>query len=223
MAQSYKELIYLLLFAWESSPGSRLPGACLARRPLRKLSMADRLAVAFLGLITIYFVAGLAVAPSTGGSPTVLLIYARRFASLPIIFLAGGRLLLGDRQALRRAIGYLVVVAVVVAVFGLVERLVLGDAFWINGIRVGQFQQSGVQEGFASSRARLVDGLPATWWSFTGGETVRRLVATFLEPTTLAMFLALALGLAVFTLPDWRRRSAAVWIAALAVSVPPWH
>ncbi len=214
--QNYKELMYLLLFAigclsvLRSLRGMSAPGS------LRRLSMADWLAVMFLGLVTAYFVAKLVIAPTTGGSPQSALIYARRFASLPIIFLAG-RFLLGDRHDLRRAIAYLVVVAVVVAAFGLIERLVLGDGFWTNVINVGQFQQYGVQEGFASSRARLVDGLPATWLSTMDTVTIRRLVATFLEPTTLALFLAFAFGLTAFTMPEWRRANAKRWLVALAV------
>ena len=207
--QNYKEAMYLALFVVGLAAAVAAIRPLSAGKVLSRLQVPDRLAVAFLGLVAIYFVLSVAIQPQDLRGE---LVYARRFASLPIIFVAG-RLLMADRADLQRTIRYLVGLALLVAIFGILERLVLGDGFWTNVAHIRLFHTSVVDEGFGSSRARLVDGIPANWISYLGDSTIRRLVSSFLEPTTLALFLALSLGLTLFAMPDWARRRRSSWIA----------
>ena len=60
-----------------------------------------------------------------------------------------------------------------------------------------------------------MDGLPANWISFLGDVAIRRLVSSFLEPTTLAIFLALGLSFGAFLVPEWRRDHRWRWVAVM--------
>jgi hypothetical protein len=178
---------------------------------LRRLRLADWMAVALIGLVAVYFVISIAVGLELQG----VLVYARRFASLPILFLIG-RLLLSSPGQLERAMRVFVWVSVIVATVGLLERLVFGDAFWRNTVGIDRIFHILSDEGFTSDNARLREGMPANWFSYIGQVPVRRLVSTFFEPTGLAMSLALALGIAAFGLPSLRARRL-LWLGGLVI------
>ncbi len=79
----------------------------------------------------------------------------------------------------------------------------MGDRFWTDLVRIGQYRDSTIDQGFGSARARLEGGLPANWIDdFMDGMAIRRLVSSFLEPTTLSIFLALALAFGAFLAPN---------------------
>lgn len=217
--QNYKELMYPALLVVGFMAGVARGGPGMSRSRLRAavawLTWPDILAISLVALVITYFLISFAIDPSALSSQ---LVYARRFASLPIIFLAG-RLLAPSLPHLRRSLRYAVGLAVIVAAFGLVERLLLGDWFWTRLIDVSHLRTSLVDEGFASSRSRLIDGMPANWFTFADGDPVaRRLVSTFLEPTTLAIFLAFAIGVGMFALTDWRSTRPIVWTVAMGIA-----
>jgi hypothetical protein len=213
--QNYKELMYPTIF------GVGVGAAAirtLAKRTgllaaLRRLTWPDWLAISVVVLVTIYFLISFALDSS---QLTSQLIYARRFASLPIIFLAG-RLLPPSLDQLRRSLRYLVGLAILVAAFGIVERLILGDSFWTDYLNVSHMRTSLVDEGFVSSRSHLINEMPANWFAFVDGTVVRRLVSTFLEPTTLALFLAFAIAVGLFAMPEWRAGRRAGWAIAMSI------
>jgi hypothetical protein len=212
---NYKEAMYLALFAvgvWSAARlvrrAGRSPTAILGR-----VALPDWLAIGFLALVTLYFAIAAVINPSDLRGE---LIYARRFASLPILFLAG-RLLPTAQGQFNRALRYVVIIAVAVAAFGLIEWIILGDRFWTDIIHVDALHASLLDEGALSDRSRLVDGMPATWISFFDTFTIRRLVSTFMEPTTLALFLGFALCLGAFVMPHGFGGRGWTWAATLVI------
>ena len=213
--QNYKELMYPALF------GVGLGAAALRTRTARsglraiagRLAWPDWLALGFVVLVAIYFVVSVVLNPAGLHSE---LIYARRFASLPIIFLAG-RLLPPSLQQMDRSLRYLVGLAILVALFGIIERLVLGDWFWTRLLDVSHVRSSLVDQGFASNRSHLIHDMPANWFTFVSGVPVRRLVSTFLEPTTLGLFLAFAIATGAFAMAGWRARRRVGWVVAMSI------
>ena len=185
--QNFKEFMYLALLATLVTP--LVVGNVGARwRALRsRLIAPDWLAVGVVVVVVLYLIVARFISADWAGS----VVYARRFASLPVIYLIG-RLLPADKGEFRRAVGYLVWVAFVVAVLGLIERVLLGDRFWTDVVHVGIYRNAIGTEGFGSPHERLPGGIPANWTSSLGGVELRRMVSTFLEPTTLGMFLALS-------------------------------
>jgi hypothetical protein len=184
---NFKEPMYLLLFAVLVFlfVQQRVRDRTWSLRCL--LDAADWLALLVIAIVATYLAVQVASQPADLSAE---IVYARRFASLPVMFLAG-RLLLADRDEFDLALRYLVAVAFAVALFGLIERLLLTDRFWTDFVHVDVFRRAIVNEGFGSPRARLPGGIPANWTATLQGLELRRLVSTFLEPTTLGMFLAL--------------------------------
>ena len=172
--------------------------------------IADLCAIGFITLVALAFLFG-------DASFSERIVYARRLALAPIMFLAG-RLLWGSRLALIDAARYLVVIGVSIAVFGLIERLVLGEGFWRDTIHINSYFVMSVDVGLLPESARLANGLLANWSTYIGGMRVTRLVSSFLEPTTLSLALASVLILipAVTAASRWRR-SLAVVVVALAM------
>lgn len=181
---TYKEGFYFILVA------AAVVGVAL--RQLRgeaampPLLAADLAAVAFLGLLLIHFLAD----PETS-SPQ--LTYLRRFAAPAILYL-GGRLLLPSRTQFREGLRLVVVVAVGVALFGIVERFFLGLSFWRDGVDAPTFYARQVEAGlFPQGWVVLFHGVPdGIFIALPLAVPVRRLVSTYLEPTTLGAFLAFA-------------------------------
>jgi len=199
---TYKEGFYMILFAAAAA------GAVFiyhrGERSFTPVMLADILALALLALLTVSLLIS-----SADFSPK--LTYARRFAA-PFLLYLGGRLLLPDKGQLLGGLRLLVLTGLVVALFGLVERFLLDASFWSSQVDALGFYR------------RLAEGglLPAAWVkpfqevpegifvAFPLDVPVRRMVSTYLEPTTLGAFLALALLLLVFVpgLVNGRRRLA---------------
>lgn len=184
-----KEILYVvalligLAFVARTAVRRRLSIRQLAGR----LQPADWLAIAFILLVGIAFLL-------SGETVSSRLINARRLASLPVLYLAG-RTLVASRSEFSRASLLLVGVAVVVSALGLIELLVLGDAFWRDPVHVLELQSDTISGGIQSALQHARDGLPLNWYTHLIVR-MRRLVSTFLEPTTLSIFLALAMTLA---------------------------
>jgi hypothetical protein len=162
--------------------------------------------VRFVDVAAICFGIAIVVALALTGAPfSNRILYARRFAELPLVYLAG-RLLpirLGDARAIMLAI---VAVAVPVAIFGFLERSVWETLIWRDLAPASQYYHLSMQGGIAAyagqaNLERLYQGLPLNFWQFGAGDTVRRLVSTYMEPTTLAMYLAIAGAVALSLWP----------------------
>ena len=187
---TYKEGFYMILLA------AAAVGAVFAysrgERSLTPIMLADVLALALLALLMVNFLLF-----SAELSPK--LTYARRFAA-PLLLYLGGRLLLPDRQQLVKGLRLLVLMGLVVALFGLVERFLLDVSFWSDRVDALGFYGRQVEAGLLpTSFIRPFQGVPeGIFVAFPVDVPVRRLVSTYLEPTTLGAFLALGLLLLVF-------------------------
>ena len=215
---NFKEWLYLALFAvgLGVTVFANRPWRVLLRQVWSGLNWTDRFALGFLGLTAVYF--AIAVATHRESLDGVL-VYARRFASLPLLYLTG-RMLLRQRHQFGLTLRFVVAVAVVVSAFGLVERLLLGPTFWTNVVHVQDLQSTLISSGFGSDRTHFVGGVPDNWLSYVSGKAFPRLVSTFMEPTTLSMFLALALLIGVFLLRGRGRSSFLTWaIACMVIGV----
>ena len=155
-----------------------------------QLRIVDGLAIAF-GLI---IVAGFFLSDA----PVMdRLVYARRLALLPLIY-GVVRLLPWRLASLRVTIRLIVIVAVVVAAFGILERFVFESLVWREWIPAGYYYHLHTLSGLGAPGSDFpTQGLPVVFYDLTAGEPERRLVSTFLEATTLASFMALGTILAV--------------------------
>ena len=182
---TYKEGFYLILLAAAALTLalSHLRG----ERALPAILPSDVIAVAFLSLLALHFI----VSPDTS-SPE--LTYLRRFAA-PILLYLGGRLLIPRLDQLTDSIRLLVLVAVAVAMFGIIERFALDVSFWRDSVDAATFYSKQVESGLLPPNWTVIyRGVPDGIFIALPLEVpVRRLVSTYLEPTTLGSFLALAL------------------------------
>ena len=215
---TYKEGFYLILVAVGvvGVAARQLRG----ERALPTLFPADAIALALLGWLALVFVSD----PQTS-SPE--LTYLRRFAA-PLLLYIGGRLLIARRDQLLDSMRLFVVIAVGVAAFGLVERFILDISFWRVTVDATTFYGKQVESGLLPQNWTVIyRGVPdGIFIALPLQEPVRRLVSTYLEPTTLGSLLALALLLLVLV-PDlaWksggplRRTVVAAAIVALGIAV----
>ena len=119
-----------------------------------------------------------------------------------------------------------VAIAVGVAAFGLVERFALDLSFWRDTVDATTFYGKQVESGLLPQNWTVIyRGVPdGIFIALPLQEPVRRLVSTYLEPTTLSSLLALALLLLVLV-PDlaWNRagplRKTVVVAAIVALGV----
>jgi len=204
---TYKEGFYLILFAAAALT------TCLrylsSERALPPLLLADAVAVAFLGLLALHFVSS----PDTS-SPE--LTYFRRFGA-PVLLYLGGRLLIPSRAQFQDSLRIVVAVALGVAFFGIIERFALDVAFWRDGVDAATFYSRQVESGLVPHGWIVIyRGVPDGIFIGLPLEVpVRRLVSTYLEPTTLSSFLALAL-LLLLLVPDHARMRPFYRVAAIA-------
>jgi len=195
---TYKEGFYLILVA--------VGAIGLAARQMRgeralpTLFAADAIALALLGWLALVFISD----PQTS-SPE--LTYLRRFGA-PLLLYVGGRVLIPRREQLLDSMRLFVAIAVGVAAFGLVERFILDISFWRDTVDATTFYGKQVESGLLPQNWTVIyRGVPdGIFIALPLQEPVRRLVSTYLEPTTLSSLLALALLLLVLV-PDlaWNR------------------
>jgi hypothetical protein len=209
---TYKEGFYLILLA--AAAVSLAMRHLRGERALPVLLAADAIAVAFLAWLGVVFISD----PQTA-SPE--LTYLRRFAA-PVLLYLGGRLLIPRRDQLLDSTRLLVAVAVGVALFGLVERFVFDVAFWQDTVEATTFYGKQVESGLLPQNWTVIyRGVPDGIFIALPLETpVRRLVSTYLEPTTLSSLLALALLLLILV-PElaWRRARSPLMRAAVGAAV----
>jgi|GEM_PF-990597 len=186
---AYKESFYLILVA--AGFIAVFLRYFWGHRELSPVFVADALAVGFLALLGLQFLLSPAESPQ--------LIYLRRFAA-PVLVYLGGRLLVPRDDQLKDSVRLLLGVAIAVALFGLIERFLLDLNFWIDGIEATTFYSKQVESGLLPANWLFIyRGVPdGVFISLPLEVPVRRLVSTYLEPTTLGSFLALALMLQFF-------------------------
>jgi len=209
---TYKEGFYLILLA--------VGAITVAVRHLRgeraipALFAADVVAIAFLGWLAVVFISD----PHTS---TPELTYLRRFAA-PLLLYAGGRLLIARREQMVDSMRLFVAIAVGVAGFGLVERFILDISFWRDTVDATTFYGKQVESGLLPLNWTVIyRGVPdGIFIALPLQEPVRRLVSTYLEPTTLSSLLALALLLLVL-MPElaWNRSGPLLKTAVAAAIV----
>jgi hypothetical protein len=161
-----------------------------------QLRIVDGLAIAFGVIIVAGFF--LSDAPLMDR-----VVYARRLALLPLIY-GVTRLLPWRLDSLRATTRLLVLVAVAVAAFGLLERFFLESLIWREWIPAAYYYHLHTLSGLGAPGSDFpTQGLPVVFYDLTAGVPERRLVSTFLEATTLASFLAIGTILAVATVRPW--------------------
>jgi hypothetical protein len=179
---AYKEGYYFILPAAAAvSMGVRWRNG---ERALTPLMVVDAIAVTWLGLLALHFLAA-------GDPSTPELTYGRRFAA-PVLLFIGGRLLIPLAGQFSAGLRLVAGVAVVVAVFGLVERFLFRVGFWADVVDARVFYQKQVESGLIPEDWTVIyRGVPdGIFIAMPLGEPVRRLVSSYMEPTTLASFLA---------------------------------
>jgi hypothetical protein len=208
---TYKEAFYaILLTAGAVGVGMR---HFRGERAIPVVVAADIIAVGFLVWLAIVF-----VSDPASSSPEIT--YARRFAA-PVLFYLGGRLLIARGDQLLDSVRLLLAVAVGVAAFGLVERFVLDIEFWRSSVEATTFYEQQVESGLLPENWTVIyRGVPdGIFISLPLEVPVRRLVSTYLEPTTLSSFLAFALLLLVFVPEVAWNRGGRAWQAALILAI----
>lgn len=200
-------------------------GALLSSSTPPRLPVSARWA---LLLVAVYL--GFAFAAA---QPAVLVaLNLRRLALVPLLFVAL-LLLPWSRPQLELLMRWLLGTSVVVAVLGLLERF-SPDALWTSVLDVGSYMASNPLDPWGMIPFEL-SGRFFSWdMEPLAGIVVRRLVSTYLEPTTLAPTMAVALLLALaaharrpFGAPDpglaaWTRYSSAcavLFVVAGALTV----
>jgi hypothetical protein len=197
---AYKEFFFPFLLAVE------LPRLRIAWRSARPaVRFLDVCAVLFCALVTLAFVVGSAPLDDR-------LTYARRFAELPLISLAGRLLPVGAAQV-RTIAAFMVAIAVPVAIFGFLEITVLEGLVWRDVVPAVSYYHLSTLAGLSAPASDWdFNGLPILFWDYSFSTAIRRLVSTFLEATTLAAFLAFTTALA---LSFWQRRKLAYAVAGV--------
>lgn len=185
---AYNELFFPLLLV-VSAP--RIPRVFASSPPA--IRVIDLVVVAFAAYVVISFVLSSAELLDR-------LTYVRRLTVLPMIY-AAARLQRVDGVMLRRYVGFLIAVGVLLAIFGLLERFWLEDLIWRDLIPTLHFYQMHQATGVTTSTSPEAgfNGLPLTYWVFDAGVPVRRLVSTSIEATTVAMFFAVCTVVAMAT------------------------
>lgn len=201
---TYKEGFYLILLA--AGVGALFIRYRRGGAAFTPTLAVDLLALAFLLLLAVEFLVS-----SSDLSPK--LTYGRRLAA-PLLLYLGGRLLLADRHHLLAGLRLVILVGLAVAFFGLIERFVLDVSFWSDRVDAMTFYSKQVEGGLLpASWVRSFEGVPEGVFSaFPLGVPVRRLVSTFLEPTTLGSFLAFVLVVLLFVPGLTNGRSRIAWI-----------
>jgi hypothetical protein len=183
--------------------------ALLAAGALPRLLWTDRLALAYGGLVVLYW-----LLPQSwlGGDATARgELYALRHHMLPLGAYVLGRLIVLDRAWWRRIVVTLVAVGVGLAAWGLVDVYLVPLDWW---------RDSGVPDWFSEQLGlayRCLSGLPENWILNTDEESpTRRLVSTFLSPLATSYALVIVVLLLVAARPrTWTVAAGAVVYAGL--------
>jgi hypothetical protein len=187
-----------------------LAAAVWGSRSLPTSLWADRLALAFAGLVLLYWL--LPQSWLDGGATSRGELFAARHDLLPVAAYFLGRLLVLSAPAWRRVSLALAGTAVLLALWGLVDVYFVPLQWWRDSGVPGWFRD---QLGLGY---RGLSGLPQNWVLNTGDEEnpVRRLVSTFLSPLATSYVLVVVLLYLVARRPNrWSVAAAAISYAGL--------
>ncbi len=187
-----------------------LAAAVWGSRSLPTSLWADRLALAFAGLVLIYWL--LPQSWLDGGATSRGELFAARHDLLPVAAYFLGRLLVLSAPAWRRVSLALAGTAVLLTLWGLVDVYAVPLQWWRDSGVPGWFRD---QLGLGY---RGLSGLPQNWVLNTGDEEnpVRRLVSTFLSPLATSYVLVVVLLYLVARRPNrWSIAAAAISYAGL--------
>lgn len=153
---------------------------------------ADWLALGFILLNGLYFLRSL------GSVSLFALALALKQNSMLCLLYFLGRLLFLSENDQRKSVSLLVKISLFIALFGFVERFLLGDDFWI-AIGIHQLARDrGVYDVFLRSK---FEGLAGAMFYLVGNLSMRRLASLSAQPPLTAYFLALPLTI-LFFVPD---------------------
>ncbi len=187
-----------------------LAAAVWGSRSLPTSLWADRLALAFAGVVLIYWL--LPQSWLDGGATSRGELFAARHDLLPVAAYFLGRLLVLSAPAWRRVSLALAGTAVLLTLWGLVDVYAVPLQWWRDSGVPGWFRD---QLGLGY---RGLSGLPQNWVLNTGDEEnpVRRLVSTFLSPLATSYVLVVVLLYLVARRPNrWSVAAAAISYAGL--------
>lgn len=157
---------------------------CLEKRKINKNSIPVLL---FMGYLVICLFTGKA------GLYTKLVCF--RQIMTPVILILYGRSLKLDIEEKKSYISFIVDIGIFQAIFGLVERYILGDEFW----RALNAENIFITKGFSNW---VFGGLPGNYYSadlyHIIGRSIRRLVGITTDPLLTAHYLALCIILLLF-------------------------
>lgn len=200
-----------LAAAWKDVLLAAALGAALwGARALPLALWADRLALAFAGIVVLYW-----LLPQSwlGGEATARgQLLALRHDLLPVGAYFLGRLLVLSTREWRRISLALVGTAIAITVWGLIDVYLLPLQWWRESGVPGWFEE---QLGLTYQG---LSGLPENWVLNTGDEQnpVRRLVSTFLSPLAAAYLLVVVLLYLVARRPTrWTVAAAGIAYAGL--------
>lgn len=206
---AYKDAMYLALLA--AGVAAVVPRLVAGER--QPVLWTDGLALAFMALVGAHFLL-------SDASLDDRLTYLRRWWAPCLLYLAG-RLLWASRPSWRQGVMAFVAVMAAVAAFGLVERFLLPPSFWTGAVNAVALYERLVEAGaIPRSWLFVYRGMPdGVLVSLPQEVPVRRLVSTFVEPTTLAFSLALASLLAAAATLTARNGARWAWGTVAGVCV----
>lgn len=149
--------------------------------------------------------------PALADGSLASLASLRQALVLPALWIVGRACALDPGEA-DRLVRVILRLGLVMAAFGLLERFVLGDAFW-TWIGLPDVYRAKGLERF------LFAGLPENFYSWDPGVRVRRVVGTLGEPTSFAHFLALPVAIAAGAGLAGARAPAVITAAALLLTL----
>lgn len=175
-----------------------------------RITFIDLLAFGFIGLNGLSFIF------SFGKTSTFALAASFKQNVMPsFLFLIGRSLPISLRHQIN-VVRLLVKVGLIVAIFGLVERFILGDGFWLwLGIHE-LAKNEGVYDLFGLVRGSGIDRLPVIFY-FMGDPSLRRLASIFGQPPVASYFLALPFVILLFVSPPYAYSKSKARIAILAI------
>lgn len=152
--------------------------------------------VLYSGVVVVASIAS--PAPLSARAPAL-----RNLGAFLVLFYLGLLLPAMSGARLRRVITGFWWIVIVVLAFGVFERFVVGDEFWVRVFNLDRLAEA---KNLVSTRWSLTP-LPADFYTPVGDVYIRRMASLFATPITLGYFLAFALFLSVF---EWYTRRAVV-------------
>jgi hypothetical protein len=172
----------------------------------------DVWAVAFTLLLISYLLFAPALLGST--APLTLRLISLRPIVFMVLFYFWGRLSKHSTNELSHLLKFAIALQACIAVFGILEWAFLPSTFWSNTVELGRFMLDvkGLAEGW-----NVESGLPSNIFKFG----VRRLIATFGDPLSMALasVFPLVLGVAYWLPRKYDNSSIPLWIKASAIFI----